>query len=207
MKTIQEILKESEIRARKPKRGTEIHPLVAAWPWRYSVYDPGVRGVLVAVLVWCSDVITRQEPHWLTLLGPSGIGKTFILKQALAFLRAHEEDWKPRTPTGFRLPSIVHLKPSIDLDAYDAAKEFAGRDLVYVEDVGSGQGLDKGAGAVLAGRIAELLQLRTGKWTLLCANLGIEDIETKIDGRIASRLKRDGSVLIEISNKVPDFNA
>lgn len=206
MKSIAEIMIEAEARAKVQKPRGELHPLVAGWGWKYITYHPELRPVLGAVLQWCSDVVNRGEPHWLTLLGPSGCGKTYILKQALHFLSAFREEWKPFTATGARIPSIVHLKPAVDLDDYTAAKEFSNRDVVYVEDVGSGQGLEKGAGAVLAGRIAELLQLRTGKWTLLDANLGIEDIETKIDARIASRLRRDGSVLIEISNQVPDYN-
>jgi hypothetical protein len=58
---------------------------------------------------------------------------------------------------------------------------------------------------VLRSRIAELLQLRSGKWTLLCANLTIEEVASRLDGRIASRLRRDGSWLVKIGDEVPDF--
>ncbi|WP_395753794.1 hypothetical protein [Prosthecobacter sp.] len=90
------------------------------------------------------------------------------------------------------LPGEEHALPS-DLHDFRAARDYAKYDVIYIEDIGSGATLDKGAGAVTCSRIAELLQLRSGQWTLLDANLYRREIETQIDGRIASRLKRDGS--------------
>jgi hypothetical protein len=98
------------------------------------------------------------------------------------------------------------LIPTLHLDHYQAPRDYAAFDLIYLEDIGSGAGLgEKGSGAVLRSRIAELLQLRSGKWTLACANLSRAEIAEKLDPRIASRLGRDHSVFIEIPPDVPDF--
>ncbi|WP_395741155.1 hypothetical protein [Prosthecobacter sp.] len=186
----------------------EIHAHVAGWPWRFEVYHPGLRKVLPAVMAFCSAVIRREQPRrWISLLGPSGVGKTHVLKQAMACLQsaAARGVWKIPTATGHRGPQMAHLIPAVDLNDYRAARDYAKYDVIYVEDIGSGAALDKGAGAVMRSRIAELLQLRSGKWTLLDANLYRREIETEIDGRIASRLKRDGSWLCEIEQEVPDF--
>jgi chromosomal replication initiation ATPase DnaA len=186
----------------------DLHPHVAAWPWRFEVYHPGLREVLPAVQAFCSAVIRREPPRrWLSLLGPSGVGKTHVLKQAMACLQsaAARGHWKIPTPTGHRGPQIAHLIPAVDLEDFRAARDYAKYDLIYIEDIGSGAALDKGSGAVTRNRIAELLQLRSGKWTLLDANLYRREIEQQIDGRIASRLKRDGSWMVEVPQEVPDF--
>ncbi len=181
----------------------EPHPHVAAWPWKFEVYHPELRPVLAAVQAFCSAVLRREPPRrWLSLLGPSGVGKTHVLKQAFACLRAA---WRLPTATGWRGPQMAHLIPAIDLADYRAARDYAAYDLIYIEDIGSGAALDKGAGAVTRSRVAELLQLRSAKWTMLDANLYRKEIDAQLDGRIASRLKRDGSWLVEVPPEVPDF--
>lgn len=100
---------------------------------------------------------------------------------------------------------MAHILPAEDLQDYRAPRDYARYDLIYIEDIGSGGDLAKGSGSVLRSRVAELLQLRSGKWTMLDANLYRREIETQIDGRIASRLKRDGSWCIEVPQEVPDF--
>lgn len=152
---------------------------------------------------FCSAVL-RREPlrRWLSVLGPSGVGKTLILKQALACIRQH---WRIKTATGWRGPEVAHVIPAEDLTDYRAARDYARHDLVYVEDIAAGAAHDKGAGSVTRSRVMELLQLRSGKWTMLDANLYLTEIEERIDGRIASRLRRDGSWLMEIPREVPDY--
>lgn len=186
----------------------EMSPHVTSWPWRFQVFHPGLGAVLPAVQAWCSAVIQREQPgRWLSLLGPSGVGKTHILKQALTCLKSANARglWKLPTATGFRGPNMAHLIPAVDLDDFRAARDYAKYDVIYIEDIGSGAAMDKGAGAVMRSRIAELLQLRSGKWTMLDANLYRGEIEKQLDGRIASRLKRDGSWMVEIPDEVPDF--
>lgn len=166
--------------------------------------------MLDAAKIFCSAALNGQEPRWLSFLGPSGVGKTHLMKQVLKFLRAHwslqvRNVWPDGSRSG-RTRQFAHITPAIDLDTYQAAREYAENfDLVYIEDIGSGAG-DKGSGAVIAGRVAELLQLRSRKWTLCDANMNREQIAEKLDPRIASRLRRDHSVCIEISDQVPDFS-
>lgn len=172
------------------------------------MYDPRLVSVLPAVKQFCVDVLARKEPYWLSLLGPSGIGKTYILRQAVRFLDRYDEFWKQETSTGWRTPTVAHVEPLRDLDDYASIRHFANVDLVYLEDVGAGvvSGSQRGSGAVMRDRIASLLQQRTRNWTLICANMFRDEIEKHIDARIASRLKRDGSVMLELAMDIPDFN-
>lgn len=185
----------------------EILPAVAAYRWKYEVYHEALAPVLPAVQAFVSALVQRGEPRWLSLLGPSGVGKTMVLKQAMAALRSlHERGlWSIRTATGRRGPEMAHIIPAEDLTDYRAPRDYARYDVIYIEDIGSGGEMGKGSGNVLRSRIAELLQLRSGKWTMLCANLYRGEIEQQLDGRIASRLKRDGSTCLEIPPEVPDF--
>lgn len=186
-------------------------PWVGKYKWRFQAYHPALEAVMPAVHRFVSDVLIHQvqpdvEPYWLTILGPSGVGKTLALRQAFRMLSRNEHLWEIETATGSRMPQCAHLIPGEDLSDWRAPKDYGAYDLVYVEDIGAGAGIDKGAGAVTISRTAELLQYRTGRWTLLDANMSRSDIEQKMDARIASRLKRDGSILIELPGDIPDFN-
>jgi chromosomal replication initiation ATPase DnaA len=175
--------------------------------WNYRVSSPDHAELVAAADGFCSAVLNRETPRWLSALGPSGIGKTFLLQQVFNFLKneAWNARWKMPTATGQRTPMIAHISPAIHLNDWKSPKDYAGHDLIYLEDIGAGQGLEKGAGAVLRGRIAELLQLRSNKFTLLCANMGREALTEHFDGRIGSRLGRDESVVIEFPEDTPDF--
>jgi len=191
-----------------PLTTVPLHPIVTTYPWHYNVHHPAVAPVLPAVQRFVSDVLHARPPRrWLSLLGPSGIGKTYILRQAIACLdRARLSGaWKVPTPPGQRGPQIAHLIPAEDLQDWRAPRDYAKYDVLYLEDIGSGSDLDAGSGRVLRGRIAELLQLRTGRWTMLCSNSTRPDIATTLDLRIASRLKRDESTCLELPQDVPDY--
>lgn len=184
------------------------HPKVEAHDWVFQEFHPALRPVLPAVKSFCSAIMNGAEPHWISLLGPSGIGKTLILKQAYHFMkdRAYHQSWRVKFGDGTITPQCAHIIPGKDMADWQSPRGYADYDLLYIEDIGAGARMDKGAGAVLRSRITELLQYRTGKWTMMDANLMREEIAEQLDPRIASRLKRDGSVMIEISNSVPDFN-
>ncbi len=189
---------------------------VGKYRWRFQVYDPGLEPILPAIWRFCSDALNHRTqhdvmPYWLTILGPSGVGKTHALTQAYKMLSNNDHLWEVQTQGGERLPQCAHLKPMEDLNDYKAPADYAKYDLLYIEDIGVSANVDavgraKGSAAVTAGRVTELLMARTGKWTLLDANLSLEEISTHLDPRISSRLKRDGSILIEVPSTVPDFN-
>lgn len=179
--------------------------------------------MLEEAIRFCSSVLNGDEPRWLSFLGPSGVGKTYLLMQVLTFLQSaasttkehgtleetfyQRKVWSIKTKTGARWPTLGIVRASRDLDDYKAAKEFAENfDLVFIEDLAAIRDIEKGSGAVTRARLAELLQLRTNRWTLLDANLSIAEIEEVFDGRIASRLQRDTSVCVEIPDDVPDYS-
>jgi len=55
-----------------------------------------------------------------------------------------------------------------------------------------------------ASKLYDVLESRLGKWTVITANLGLEAIGNVLDPRIASRMIRNNSVVVDVD--VPDFN-
>ena len=186
-----------------PKGATPEQIMDASRQWGWTAYHRGLKGVLPAAIEFREAVLSRSpNKRWLTLLGPSGVGKTHLLKQLFKDL---SRQMRIKTSTGWRGAECAHIIPAVDLQDYRAPRDFARYDLIYVEDIGAGADDRAGSGAVLRSRVAELLQLRSGRWTMLDANLTVEQVSERLDGRIASRLKRDGSWLVEIPLEVPDF--
>lgn len=169
----------------------------------WQPYHEGLGDVMPAAMQFRQAVLDNIKPaRWLTLLGPSGCGKTHLLKQ---LFRELADSMRIKTATGWRGAQAAHIIPAEDLTDYQAPRAYGAYDLLYVEDIASGADSRAGAGAVLRSRVAELLQLRSGRWTMLCANLTVGEVASTLDSRIASRLRRDGSWLVVIPETVPDF--
>lgn len=133
------------------------------------------------------------EPRWLSFLGGSGTGKTFLSKMLYAAasydssLSKHHSllcgVWKTFWPK--LLSQLRDQKFYLIEDLSDA--NFLFLDEIAVEHDPSGFGRDK---------LCEVLTRRVGKWTLLTSNLTLEKISS-IDARIASRMIRGGSVVCD----------
>ena len=70
--------------------------------------------------------------------------------------------------------------------------------LLYLDDIGSEYQTQ-----FIAAKCYELLSVRVPKWTVLTANLSLQQLGD-IDARIASRMIRGESVVVDVN--VTDFN-
>lgn len=70
---------------------------------------------------------------------------------------------------------------------------------LVVDDIGAEYGTD-----FINSKLYELCSRRENKWTVFTANLSLSDIEQRIDTRVASRMIRNGSVVVDVD--VTDFN-
>lgn len=184
---------------------------VNARSWRFEEYDARLAPVMPAVKRFATDVLWHRRqpdvlPYWLTILGPSGIGKTLILQQLYRTLANNTERWPILTdPTNGseREAQCAHVTAGQDLEDHRAPREYGRYELIYLEDYGATSG--KGAGAVTLDRSTELLLYRPKRWTIIDANMSFAELGG-IAPRVASRLLRDGSILLEIPKDVPDYN-
>jgi DNA replication protein DnaC len=133
----------------------------------------------------------KENPHWLSLIGTSGNGKTMCATHA----------WKSLRPmfkwftTQFCEHSVYWPDLIDDLkttQCYERFSDMKNWPLLFIDDVfterdASGFSLDK---------LNTLLGSRIGKWTIITANSTLEEIE-RVERRIGSRLVRPPNICVE----------
>lgn len=125
-------------------------------------------------------------PRWLSLVGTSGSGKTMLARKIKDICCGEFRTW-------------TRITNYLREGEYRWFQDLIRKELLIVDDIGA----EYQTGFVAA-KLYELLSERVGKWTVLTANLSLENIGNKLDPRIASRMIRDGSIVVDVD--VPDFN-
>lgn len=148
----------------------------------------------------------HRSPYWLTLLGRSGVGKTMLARAITQFFNRRLECLRDENLTGLRYRR-GGLK-SWGIAVNDMVEgDFTGlRDLkddwfVCLDDIGAEYERHRDLSVA---KLYDVLNARQGKFTVITANLTLEAVSKKMDARIASRLLRHGSVVVDID--APDFN-
>lgn len=128
------------------------------------------------------------KPHWLTLSGVSGCGKTMLAREALLFLAKR----LPYDRTGMHYQGM-YFRPLLELTQEWREGAYRNNDdesafLLVIDDLGAERGTD-----FVRDRLFNLINKRLGKWTIITTNLKLSAIQSDYDTRIASRLIRDGN--------------
>ena len=148
----------------------------------------------------------KRRPHWLSLLGTSGAGKTYLAKKV----------YKWHSNSGlFDMGNFASGEEVIDARHWINWSEFAGllqsnrgyglmQDLIatpfcVIDEVGA----DRDPNGHVRDCLSRVLSARTGKWTLITSNRSLRSISETIDQRISSRMIRDGSVVVDVT--MPDY--
>lgn len=84
-------------------------------------------------------------------------------------------------------------------NAYDMVKDMRSWPFLIIDELGG----ERDTTGFSAEQLSTLLGTRVGKWTMITSNLSIEAIE-RFDVRVASRLFRDGGIVVEINS--PDYS-
>jgi len=141
---------------------------------------------------FCAELNAGLRPRWLSFIGDSGTGKTFISEaicnyaKTIPTLMFHhtlkcgviKEFW-PKLLSKLRDGEYWRVN-----DLREA--NFLFLDEIVIEHDPSGFAKDK---------LYEVLSSRCGKWTVLTTNMRHESI-SHMDQRIMSRMTRDGSAVI-----------
>jgi chromosomal replication initiation ATPase DnaA len=154
--------------------------------------DPTLLTMKRSAAAYLHAIRAGGKPCWMTLWGTNGkgngTGKTHLARLIAAAVRNH----LPQTPATCTLnwPKLCTRWQ---------AREDTGHKLGFARECGLLIIDDAGAehqSAATVSLLQDLLNSRLGKWTIITSNLSPEEWSAR-DHRIASRLIRDGSFLVQ----------
>lgn len=166
--------------------------------WGFQTYgDAKLETLLAAADRFLRDLEYGVGPYWLSLLGPSGIGKTHLAKRIFreCFTRlrfyCHECG-----ATLSAMPMWIDWRKASDRmkeGEFGWIDDVCDAWFVAIDDVGAEHDPSKMA----ASKLDRILNSRLGKWTVITSNLDLEGIARQLDPRIASRMRRLEGVIVE----------
>ena len=149
---------------------------------------------------------TGAPPRWLCLLGTSGAGKTLLADLILAAVKRYKLTRSETSLAGItyeaarRMNFEVSLARMLDSREWGRFEDLARANFLVVDDIATRYV----PADVSTPKLASMAERRLGKWTVWTCNLSLEEIKSRLDTRIASRMLRHGSDVVDVN--VPDFN-
>ncbi len=182
-----------------------------------TLNDPQLEQMKDKAVSFIDDLFSNRQPRWLSILGTSGAGKTMLAKRIWQLFRDHRHmkiNWDKTRPT------VTHSMPRGRIVRWrggfinwgKAVNRMLEGDYEFIEDVRTYDffAIDdivseyQKMRELSASKLYDVLESRLGKWTVFTANLGLEAIGNTLDPRIASRMIRNNSTVVDVD--VPDFN-
>lgn len=198
---------ETLARPTKVERTTTASTVISEHDFGFKTFnEPILSRMLDAAATFCADMKDDRPPYWLTLCGASATGKTHLAKSISKYFtkRIYGRQFMPRFNhveccygKSWNWTAVVDRLRGQEYHATEALKEDW---FCCIDDIGAERDPTKFA----AERLLDVLNHRRDKWTVLTTNLMLNDIATALDTRIASRLLRDGSKVIQSNAK--DYN-
>lgn len=163
---------------------------------------------LAFTLAMCSE---NTPGYWLTLLGPSGTGKTMLAKIVDRIFQRHlegiylDEVRTKRGPDGgysskaWRSGGFKYWPDAVGemLNGdYTGLPQLRSDWFVSLDDIGAEHSKTR---EFSAAKLTEVLNAREGRFTFLTANLDLQSIAEKMDARISSRLLRHGNQVVDVA--------
>jgi len=137
-------------------------------------------------MIFCSRM-REKKPTWLTMLGTSGTGKTYLARNIITWA-------EPRLNIGWAKsvywPNFCSKMKTGKFDVNESVENITSPKLVLIDEIGLGTDTrDFGMDLLL-----RVLQGRLDKFTIITSNLTPKGIG-KLDQRILSRLERNGTIV------------
>lgn len=167
---------------------------IAGWAeWLgITVHDPEIEKLVAACARWCRKIEAHTEPRsWLTLMGPSGVGKTHCARALWRHLEGifdfSKTEYIARLVYWPALISDASSPSQTDREnAHRQIRDLARWPLLVLDDVGA----EFDSTGRPTSYLNTLLNQRVGKWTIITSNLDLEQL-AKLDPRIADRIIRE----------------
>lgn len=170
--------------------------------------EPSLDEALRESIAFCLAMASADEPaRWLVLLGPSGTGKTMLARRCSRFFNRHLDGYRdeqyPRDITyrkgGLKNWSTV-MNDVLSGD-YTGIRDLSDDWFVCLDDIGAEYERNR---ELSVSKLYQILNARDGRFTVVTANLTLEEVNKKLDARLASRMLRHGNVVVDVT--APDFN-
>ena len=147
------------------------------------------------------------QPYWLTLAGASGIGKTMlaraVYKQFMDQNRFEVKFDPARNHITGNTATFCNWRKFCDdvrSGSFGVVDDLCSDWFVILDDIGS----EHDPSGFIASTLDRIINQRQGKWTLITTNLFLDQVAARLDQRVASRLLRNGGVVIEC--QAADYN-
>lgn len=210
--------------------GQAIIEMAQAWDWRWRLVGNetaeekhDLELMLTEAQRFVAAIIAGEESRWLTLLGPSGNGKTWLAERINEWIRRYGETMYNRNHRAKIDPEkqdylagyIYAQEGRVLVKWGQLIEECRGRDFrryerackdfyKVIDDLGANCANAQGDITPFSIQtIAEVLERRLRRWTVITSNFTRKQFAEKFDVRISSRLMRDRNVIVE--TKVRDF--
>lgn len=172
--------------------------------------EPSLKEAKTAAMRFCAAMGDRYQPaHWLTLLGPPATGKTMLARLCCRFFSQYldcfrDERANPELEVRYRRGGFKAwgnvMRDMIEGD-YSGLRDLRDDWFVCLDDIGAEYSRQR---ELSASKLYEVLNAREGLFTIITANLTLQQINEQMDARIASRLLRHGSLVVDVTAR--DFN-
>lgn len=183
-----------------------------------TLSDPQLEHMKRIAVGFADDIYQDRQPYWLSLLGTSGAGKTMLARLIWHIFR----DWKhteinwpatkrtqtPETPRGRIIRyrgGFINWGNAINnrmlKGDYDFLEDMRDYSFFAIDDIASEYERHR---ELSASKLYNVLEARLGKWTVVTANLSLDQIGSSLDTRIASRMLRNESVVVDVN--VEDYS-
>jgi DNA replication protein DnaC len=196
----------------------------ANWVWNWKLVGNETAQekaeldlMLKASQQFISAIMNGEEPRWLSFLGRSGAGKTHLAERIREWLLRYGEAMYDRHVRAVKNPDLDDIryyygyaqegnvmvkwgKLIQDCRERNFARFTRASEDYYkiIDDLGANSFDREGAATVYATQqMAELLDRRLRKWTVITSNFGRKEFAEKFDVRVSSRLMRDRNVIVE----------
>lgn len=190
-----------------------------AWSFR-RFNDPQLQAMFAATGRYATDLHLwpiAAQPRWLSLLGPSEIGKTHLARRLWDFWLDHCQTRRIPLPGGDsrverRSGRFVRFAEVLDgvLGGHKPKgwlQTLCEADFLVIDDIGI-----EPPTASSTDILYRLLDARAGSglkpplWTVITSNLSLQSIAERYDARLASRMRRQGSVIVELGDVTPFYD-
>lgn len=167
--------------------------------------DPNLINALNHVAKFVQDAQKQPAapPHWLTLSGDTGTGKSHLARQIWRHFMS-KPDFNPFScrvfPRWIYWPGLVDAMRDINnrekcADATMVYDDMQRWPHAAIDD----PGVERDQTGFAAEKFANLMERRVGKWTVITTNLDLPQISEKMGARIADRFIRGGNRFVKMN--------